>query len=180
MPRTSLPFAVADLSALTRSLRSQLSELGRTPGHLELLNMLARAAGFGNYQHFRAKMDARSRLSRSKQSMPKAETERIEKTARQFDAAGRLLRWPGKSAIAELCLWVLWSRIPKGEVFDERQISALLDRWHVFRDHALLRRALYDFKLVDRTVDGREYRRLEAEPPKELPAVIAILSGGRR
>ena len=180
MSRTSLPFAVADLSALTRSLRSQLSQLGHTPGHLELLNMLARAAGFGNYQHFRAQMEAQSRLARSRNSTPKAETERIEKTVRQFDAAGRLLRWPGKSAIAELCLWVLWSRIPKGEVFDERQISALLDGWHVFGDHALLRRALYDFKLVDRTVDGREYRRLEAEAPKELTAVNARLLGERR
>ena len=44
----------------------------------------------------------------------------------------------------------------------------------------LLRRALYDFKLVDRTVDGREYRRIDQTPPRELAALPELLNGGAR
>ena len=87
-----------------------------------------------------------------------------------------LLRWPSRESTAELCLWVLWSRIPPDEIFNERQISQLLDGWHVFGDPALLRRALYDFNFVDRTVDGREYRRLDRMPPAELAALIELIA----
>ena len=55
MARSSLPFAVADTSALARSLRKEFETLGRRPGHVELLNMLARAAGYSNFQHLRAR-----------------------------------------------------------------------------------------------------------------------------
>jgi hypothetical protein len=54
MPRQAVPLAVADVSALSRALEAELSQLGRLPGHLELMNMLARSAGYGNFQHLRA------------------------------------------------------------------------------------------------------------------------------
>ena len=55
MPRTFLPFAVDDISALARSLRDQLAARTEPPGHVEMLNMLARAAGDRNFQQFRAR-----------------------------------------------------------------------------------------------------------------------------
>lgn len=53
MSRTPLPLAVADVSALARSLRSQLAGCDGLPSHLEMLNILVRASGFRNFQHFR-------------------------------------------------------------------------------------------------------------------------------
>ncbi|MDR3474929.1 MAG: DUF2087 domain-containing protein [Devosia sp.] len=167
MARISLPFAVADTSALARALKRDIDALGRQPGHVDLLNMLARAAGYSNFQHFRA------RAARPA-PRPNAEDERVERARRHFDAAGRLLRWPSRADALDLCLWVLWSRLPDA-ILDERSISALLDRWHVFGDHAVLRRALYDYGFVDRTVDGREYRRLERKPPPEAARLIGLL-----
>ena len=55
MPRTFLPFAVDDISALARSLRAQLAARTDPPGHVDMLNMLARAAGSRNFQQFRAR-----------------------------------------------------------------------------------------------------------------------------
>ncbi len=97
----------------------------------------------------------------------------VEKVARHFDGEGRLLRWPSKAPHLKLCLWVLWSRIPSDRVLTEREINELLNLWHVFGDHAVLRRALFEAGLVDRTQDGRRYRRIEQKPPVELSALLA-------
>jgi hypothetical protein len=45
MSRKCIPFSAGDVSALARSLRSQLTTVARIPSHLELLNLLARDAG---------------------------------------------------------------------------------------------------------------------------------------
>lgn len=57
-PRILLPLHAEDISVFAKSLRSQLTGCGRVPGHVELLNMLARSAGFANFQHFRAVTEA--------------------------------------------------------------------------------------------------------------------------
>ncbi|PTL75757.1 DUF2087 domain-containing protein [Vitiosangium sp. GDMCC 1.1324] len=173
MPRLALPFEVADLSAFARSLRGQLDQFDHKPGHLELLNMLCRAAGFRNYQHFRASAEARQRLATPREALPTPDYQLVEKAARHFDAEGRLLRWPSKAPHLKLCLWVLWARIPSSRVLTEREINELLKRWHVFGDPAVLRRAMFEASLVDRTQDGRQYRRIEQKPPAELSALLA-------
>ena len=177
MSRPVLPYAAADVSTVARSLREQIAALDRLPSHLELLNMLARAAGRRNFQHFRADATAKSRLAET--AVPEvapADYQRVERAARHFDSQGRLLRWPARAGLAELCLWVLWSRIPSKEVFTDRQISEMLTLWHVFGDHALLRRALFDARLIDRNVNGSAYRRIEQKPPAELPVLLTQIS----
>jgi hypothetical protein len=52
MSRLLLSLAVEDLSAYCRALGRQLGE--SSPGHLKLMNMLARAGGYQNLQHLRA------------------------------------------------------------------------------------------------------------------------------
>lgn len=177
MSRLPYRFEVADISAFAKALRNQVVRLDHPPGHVELLNMICRSAGYRNYQHFRA--NAASGEAEPRTSPPAGRPEidrgRADKAARYFDAEGRLIQWPSKASQAELCLWVLWSRIPSATVFDERGISALLDRWHTFGDHALLRRALYDYRLVDRTRDGREYLRIEQPPPPELMVLLETI-----
>jgi hypothetical protein len=49
MPRQAVPLHADDISSFAKALSRQLSEAhdraARPPGHVELLNMLARAAG---------------------------------------------------------------------------------------------------------------------------------------
>ena len=180
MSRTAVPLRVDDLSPFAKILRQTLSGHDGTPTHVELLNMLAKAAGFQNYRHLRADAGTAGRLAIAAEPAPRADLAQIEKAARHFDAAGILSSWPARFNHQLLCLWVLWSRIPAGETFTERQISDLLNDWHGFGDHALLRRAMFEAKLVNRTIDGRQYRRIEQKPPAELGALLALLAERRK
>jgi hypothetical protein len=171
MSRQELPFVTSDISALARSLRRQLAATGQMPGHVELLNMLVRATGHRNFQHFRAAASARERLSQTEE-VAQVDHLLVERTARHFDAEGRLIRWPAKPSQAELCLWVLWAGIPADRDFTERDVNEWLNSRHLFGDYALLRRALCSFGLVYRTNDGRVYRRIERQPPADALALI--------
>lgn len=174
--RLAIPFAVADISALARSLEADLAELGHPPKHLEMLNMLAKAAGYGNFQHLRASREAEAKLLPPEPVGPPADLRKVARVGNFFDADGVLMSWPAKTGLQELCVWVFWSRLPAASVFDERQISDMLRDWHDFGDHALLRRTLVTMGLVQRTVDGREYRRIEQKPPAELEPLLAVLA----
>ena len=168
MSKTLVPFAVPDLSPLAKSLRSQLATLDHQPTHVEMLNLLAKAGGYSNFQSLRA--DVRAEVA------PATPWERIEKLLRHFDTAGRMQRWPGKTSHQDLCLWVIWSRIPSERDFSEREINAFIQAGHSFGDHALLRRSLVDLKMLARTPDGRVYRRVEKQPDADAAALIAAIA----
>ena len=175
MSRTAVPLRVDDLSPFARTLRQSLSGHDGVPSHVELLNMLARSAGFANYQHLRADADAAGRLAAAAEPGPRADLGQVEKAVRYFDQKGVLASWPSRYALQMLCLWVFWSRLPRGQAFTERQISEHLGDWHAFGDHALLRRAMIDGRMLQRNVDGSEYRRVERTPPPELGPLLEHL-----
>ena len=56
------------------------------------------------------------------------------------------------------------------------EISGIIRNNHRFGDHALIRRAMIDGKLITRTLDGREYRRIEQQPTGEALALIRLVS----
>lgn len=170
MPRTLVPLATDDVSALAKSLRRQLAARAAPPGHLELLNMLARATGHPNYQALRA--GARPAVA---VPVPAADEALVERAAGHFDAAGRLASWPARTRRQALCLWGVWSRVPAARSWDEPGFSALLDGLHGFGDRALLRRSLCSAGLVGRTREGRDYRRVERAPPADAAALIRRL-----
>lgn len=176
MSRTTLPFRAADISAFARSLNTQLTNCDHKPGHLELLNMLARSAGFRNFQHFRAQADAREHLEATQPAAAPVDFALVQTLTRYFDASGRLSRWPSKFSHREPCIWVMWSRLAPREVYTERQINEFLQANHAFGDHVLLRRQLIDLGLVTRTADGREYRRVEQRPMPEVVELIRCLT----
>lgn len=169
MSSAPLAFHAGDISALARSLRTQLADRPEPPGHLAWLNMLAKAAGCRNFQHFRAQAAMRERLERAAPPAPEpaADPAKILKVARCFDTAGIFARWPKKLSEQRLCLWVIWSRLPVSRVMTEKQINVELNLNHSFGDHALLRRDLCELGLMVRTPDGSEYRRVERKPPAE-------------
>lgn len=175
MSRTVFPFAARDVSALAKSLNRELEACDGKPGHVQLLNMLTRAVGYRNFQHFRAQQAAGERLEAPPAAADPVDHLLVERVARCFDEAGRLTRWPSKPSHQGLALWGLWSRVPRGEVMTEQQISALLKTLHLFGDHALLRRELFDRGLVWRTPDCRAYQRIERAPPPEALALIRCL-----
>ena len=176
MSRTVLPFFVGDISALAKSLRAGLIAGESAPGHLELLNLLARAAGCRNFQHFRANALAKELLAAASPVAPDpVDFGRVAAMARLFDDAGLLVRWPSKRNLQLLCLWAFWAQIAPRRPYDEREITEILAARHHFGDAALLRRELCDQGLLRRTRDCREYRRIEQRPPADARELLRLL-----
>lgn len=174
--KAALPFAAPDISALAKTLSREIRALDAAPGHIQMLNILARAAGYRNYQALKAQHDARDRLDAPPKPEPAVDHLLVERTARYFDPAGRLESWPSKVSQQRLCLWTLWSRIPAETDLTERQVSDRLKADDLFGDHALLRRDMIDMGLLTRTRDGRVYRRVERPPPAEALALMRKVS----
>lgn len=159
MSRDVLRLTIEDLSQFTKSLRGALAD---APGQSEMLGHIARAAGYRNYQHLKSRLTPE----------PIADQKRVTRALRYFAADGRWERWPLKRGVRELCLWVIWSRLPVREVLTERQISAVIDEETVFRDPAQIRRSLVEMSLLTRNPDGSAYERLERPMPPDAKAVL--------
>ncbi|HCL66225.1 MAG TPA: hypothetical protein DIC56_15580 [Rhizobium sp.] len=172
MSRTMHPYQAPDMSALARMLKRELDGREDKPGHVELLNILAKAAGYRNYQHMKASDAARERMADTQPQPEIVDYRRVEAAMRCFDAEGVLLRWPARTSQQQLCLWKLWSLFPSDCDLSEPQVNDLLKRYHRFGDHVLLRRELFNQGLLFRTPDCRLYRRIERRPPPDALALI--------
>ena len=175
MSKQLIPFATADISTLARSLREQLAQLEHNPTHVEMLNLLAKASGHANFQHLRADAAAKGRLTAQPADGALVDHARVEKVLRHFDIEGRMIRWPGRTNHQDLCLWVIWSRLPAAERLSEREVNQAIIDAHSFGDYAILRRSLVDAHMLTRTPDGRIYRRIEKQPPPDAVALLEAL-----
>ena len=202
MTRTALPYAVPDLSALARALTRSLEELHaqhqRPPGHVEMLNLLARAAGFRNLQALQASASHAAPIAAAPADDPWFDAPAIEapadppptgsaplstharKALEHFDAAGRLERWPLKLSVQRLAMWVLWTRFEARRVYTEREVNQVLKAWHLYGDHVTLRRELINHRLLTRKSDCSEYRKLLVEPDEEARALLQALRSPAR
>jgi hypothetical protein len=90
----------------------------------------------------------------------------------QFDADGRLMRWPTKFSIQRLAMWVLWTRFDAKRLYNEREVNTILKAANAFDDHATLRRELVNHRLLARKADCSEYRKLPARPDDETRALL--------
>lgn len=82
-----------------------------------------------------------------------------------LDEQGRLTAIPAKHRKKLLALWYLAGKINAGRQYTEPEINDLLDEWALPRDHASLRRELYNRRLLNRTADCSRYWRAESIPP---------------
>lgn len=182
MSKTLLSVTVPDVSALAKTLRRELDARQSHPSHVELLNIIARGAGFRNFQHLRAAQMAQVRLAATPEaSEPEpVDHKRIEQVARCFDAGGVMVRWPKKTSQQKLALWWCWAALPARRDLAEREVNEILKRMNGFGDHVLIRRELVDWGMVSRSTDCKVYRRIETRPPAEAAALIRHLEAKRR
>ncbi|SPF80739.1 DUF2087 domain-containing protein [Pseudoprimorskyibacter insulae] len=167
MTRDVIELTIPDLSHFAKALRSSLEG---SPSHAEMLGHIARAAGYRNYQHLRARHEPQ----------PQADLRRVERALRLFDDAGLMLRWPGKHSLQGLCLWAVWAQLPPREAMTERQISQRIDTLTAFRDAAQIRRGLIEHRLASRNIDGSAYHRVEQGPSPEARLVIRAVLARRK
>lgn len=86
-----------------------------------------------------------------------------------LDTKGRLKAFPAKRKMKIYALIYLSDKIETDREYTEREINKLLLEWHTFDDPATLRRELYNYQFLDRSIDGSIYRLTERQPtPDEL------------
>jgi len=178
--REIVPLNVADVSVFAKTLRQHLLDRGDAgpPTHLAFLNLIAKSAGFRNFQTLRAASKPDQPLGFGVPLDASAETglsKTVQRALRQFDRQGRLLKWPTQFAVQRLALWAIWTRLPLKRDLTEREVNEYIDKYQGFGDVATLRRELVNMKMLWRTTDGRVYRKLAAQPPDEARAFMAAL-----
>ncbi|WP_137135418.1 DUF2087 domain-containing protein [Rhizobium sp. FKY42] len=205
MSKTVSGLVVTDVSAFAKSIRKEL--LARETGtgdkpvsHLELLNILARSAGFRNFQHLKAsdrkvetgfrsiRCDEQAACGAAESRFDARETpepdpidhRKIEQVLRCFDESGVLLRWSKKTSHQRLALWWCWAAMPSRRDLTEPEVNAVLKRMNDFGDHVLMRREMIDWGMMTRSLDCKVYRRVETKPPAEAASVIARLQQRKR
>jgi hypothetical protein len=176
MPRHTVPLHADDISSFAKALGRQLSAAHERragpPSHVELLNMLARAAGQRNFQSLRVQPPARASIAAA---APVPLGPIAMKALRHYDDNGRLARWPIKYSVQRMMLWGLWMRFDSRRRYSEREVNELLNAWHLFGDHCTLRRELVNMRLLERESDGSEYRKVRARPDAETMALLRAL-----
>ena len=164
MARQPISLTINDVSNFARALRAQIPE--EASGHQTWLNRVAKAAGYRNFQHLSA--------MRREAERP-ADTAKVTRAMRNFDADGQFAHWPAKTSVQELCLWAVWARLPRGVEWQERAFSELINQITSLKDAAQIRRSLTEHGLVRRESDGSSYRRVERQPTPEAKALITAL-----
>lgn len=174
-----IPFAlqIPDTAAFARALAQSLREREQAgkplPGHVELLNLLARAVGQRNVQALkqqRAAVPQAPVALEDRAALPLSDHAR--RALALFDSRGRLVQWPAKRAVQKLCMWPLWMRFDADRPYTEAEVNTVLKTANAFGDHVTLRRELINDRLMARTSDCRQYRKLPARPGDEARALM--------
>jgi hypothetical protein len=183
--RALLPLHCADLSSFTKALRRDLGEHlqahpGSVPSHVQLLNMLARAAGHRNVQALKAQAVALppAPAQPAPAAAPPADAQlsaHAAKALTQFDDHGRLARWPYKFSVQRLAMWGLWLRFDSGRTYTEREVNDILKAWTIYGDHVTPRRELVEMKLLGRKSDCSAYWKEPQRPSDEVRALLKAL-----
>lgn len=95
----------------------------------------------------------------------------IDRELRPFlNEKGQLTALPAKRRKALLAIFYLAETLDAGREYTEAEINDTLDEWMTFRDHATLRRELFELKLIGRTPDGSRYWRTDVSisPDKSM------------
>lgn len=86
----------------------------------------------------------------------------IDRELRPFlNEKGQLTALPAKRRKALLAIFYLAEKLDAGREYTEAEINDTLDEWMTSRDHATLRRELFELKLIGRTADGSRYWRTD-------------------
>ena len=193
----TIPFAVADISALAKSLRAAFESVDAAPTQVQMLNWLAKAAGHQNYQSLRAQASSepvtrhssaivdtaheiaeRGRATTIKASKSESDetlSNHAAKALTQFDCDGKLTRWPYKFAVQRVAMWGLWIRFDSKRRYTEKEVNSVLNAWHLYGDHATLRRELINMDLLARKPDCSVYWKMAHQPGDEIQAFLRAL-----
>ncbi len=157
-----------ELSAqdIIASLDLSQSSISRHLKHLTAMGYLYERRGEGANKTYRLSSfyinrtaNALNKLFSSDVTEVAPQASPLPKELRRFlDKSGRLTTWPvAKQQDKLLILEYLVTFFEPGQVYSEKEVNELLLLHSIGKDAAALRRALYEFRFMNRTNDGAEY-----------------------
>ena len=81
----------------------------------------------------------------------------MNRIQRFLDEEGRVKTWASKSTTKLEILQYVAEKFEKDRIYTEKEVNAIIDRWHTFGDYFLIRRELVDHSLLARTTNGAQY-----------------------
>lgn len=201
MTRMLIPLVVADVSSFAKALNTSLNDRaaeGKSKlSHVDLLQLLSRAAGHRNFQTLRAAVQPHKAEGEAHPDAGQSHTmtgaevlapdgERpavdyatlsplVRKALMQFDTAGRLVRLPNKLSVQQLTMWWMWTHFVVRRKYTENEVNLVLNAHHTFGDQATLRRELINMKLMGRESDCSQYWKEPVRPSEEAQQFLRAL-----
>jgi hypothetical protein len=151
---------------LVAALELSQSNVSRHLSQLVQMGYLYQGRGEGANKTYRVSAyfvnrtaSALRRLGEGESFAPEKPEADVSLELRRFvDREGRLTSWPPSHQRDKLLiLEYLAAAFEPGRVYSERELAEVLDRRSAVPDHAALRRALYEFRFMNRARDGSRY-----------------------
>lgn len=80
-----------------------------------------------------------------------------KKMANYYDEQGRLLQYPSKRPLRMIALSKIAESFEYGKKYTEKEVNEILRKHIAFTDVELIRREMFQMKLLGRLRDGSEY-----------------------
>lgn len=80
-----------------------------------------------------------------------------EKVRRYYDSDGRLMQYPSKKPMRILALIRIAQKIDVSRKYTEKEINQIIKDSIAFSDIELIRREMFQYRLIGRLRDGSEY-----------------------
>ncbi|MTI69255.1 MAG: DUF2087 domain-containing protein [Firmicutes bacterium] len=80
-----------------------------------------------------------------------------------LDEKERVKQWPAKHSLKIEVVKYIASKFEEDIVYTEKEVNEIINQWHTYGDYFMLRRAMIEYKLMDRKKDGSKYWKLEDE-----------------
>lgn len=84
-----------------------------------------------------------------------------------LNAEGKLISFPSKRKLKVAAMFYIAASVDEGVMYSEKEINDMINNMCLFHDAALLRREMYNYRFIDRTLDGKIYWKEIVQPIPE-------------
>jgi hypothetical protein len=92
----------------------------------------------------------------------------LEKWIKNYlNEEGKLKAFPSKRKLKIAAMFYIASSIDDNVKYSEKEMNELINKKCCFNDAALLRREMYDYRFINRSLDGRTYWKEGIQPDPE-------------
>jgi hypothetical protein len=84
-----------------------------------------------------------------------------------LNVEGKLTAYPSKRKLKIAAMFYIAATITDGVMYTEKEMNDAINQMCCFRDAALLRREMYNYRFINRTIDGQTYWKEKEQPLPE-------------